>query len=85
MSRKKEVDQAVADVDFDQKKYQAKIKTSEGDILLDLYGDVAPGHCKNLIGLSLGYCIKIGDVGVIKISQKLIHFFHPTFYCLVSI
>lgn len=52
MSRKKEVDQAVADVDFGTKKYQAVIKSSAGDIRLDLFGDVAPGHCKNLIGLA---------------------------------
>ena len=26
--------------------------------------------CKNLIGLSLAYCIKVGDMGVTKISQN---------------
>ncbi len=52
MSRKAEVDAAVADVDFKNKKYQIKLETSMGDILLDLFPKVAPGHCKNLIGLT---------------------------------
>lgn len=52
MSRKAEVDAAVADVDFAKKKYQIQLETNQGNILLDLYPDVAPGHCKNLIGLT---------------------------------
>jgi peptidyl-prolyl cis-trans isomerase B (cyclophilin B) len=51
-NRKKEVDAAVADVDFDKNKYQIKFETSMGDITLDLWPDVAPGHCKNIIGLA---------------------------------
>lgn len=61
MSRKAEVDQAVSDVDFSAKRYQVLLKTSAGDILLDLHGDNAPGHCKNLIGLSrIGYYDGLG-------------------------
>ena len=51
MSRKSEVEAAVADVDFENKKYQVQLQTSAGDIHLDLLPDVAPEHCKNLIGL----------------------------------
>lgn len=52
MNKKADVDKAVADVDFDGKSYQIKLATSEGDILLDLDGKSAPGHCKNIIGLA---------------------------------
>jgi peptidyl-prolyl cis-trans isomerase B (cyclophilin B) len=52
MSRKSEVDAAVADVDFENKKYQVQLQTSAGDIHLDLHPEVAPEHCKNLIGLT---------------------------------
>jgi peptidyl-prolyl cis-trans isomerase B (cyclophilin B) len=52
MSRKAEVDAAVADVDFKNRKYQIRLETSKGDILLDLLPDVAPGHCRNMIGLT---------------------------------
>jgi cyclophilin family peptidyl-prolyl cis-trans isomerase len=50
-NRKSEVDAAVADVDFSKNKYQVEFQTTMGRILLDLFTDVAPGHCKNLIGL----------------------------------
>ncbi len=52
MSRKEEVDAAVADLDFANKKYQVQLETSEGDIHLDLFPDKAPEHCKNMIGLA---------------------------------
>ena len=52
MSRKAEVDAAVADVDFTNKKYQIRLETNQGDIVLDLFPNVAPGHCKNMIGLA---------------------------------
>lgn len=51
-NRKKEVDAAIADVDFAKNKYQVKLETSMGDITIDLWTDIAPGHCKNLIGLA---------------------------------
>lgn len=51
-NRKKEVEAAQADIDFSKNKYQVKLETSMGAITLDLWSDVAPGHCKNLIGLA---------------------------------
>ncbi len=55
-NRKAEVDAAVADVDFSKKKYQIEFNTTMGKITLDLFPDVAPGHCKNIIGLTkIGY------------------------------
>ncbi len=56
MSRKAEVDAAVADLDFENKKYQVQLETSLGDLHLDLDPTNAPGHCRNLIGLArIGY------------------------------
>lgn len=52
MSRKAEVDAAVADVDFENKKYQIQLSTTMGDIHLNLDAAVAPGHCNNMIGLA---------------------------------
>jgi cyclophilin family peptidyl-prolyl cis-trans isomerase len=52
MSKKADVDAAVADVDFENKNYQIELDTSEGKILLDLDPTHAPGHCKNMIGLA---------------------------------
>lgn len=55
-SRKSEVDAAVQDVDFDANDYQIELNTSEGKITLNLDGASAPGHCKNIIGLTrIGY------------------------------
>ena len=51
-NRKTEVDAAVKDVDFSKNKYQIELDTSAGKITLDLNGDVAPGHAKNMIGLA---------------------------------
>jgi cyclophilin family peptidyl-prolyl cis-trans isomerase len=56
MSRKTEVDAAVTDLDFENKNYQVNLATTHGNVLLDLFLDVAPEHCKNLIGLTkIGY------------------------------
>ena len=52
MSKKAEVDAAIADVDFENKSYQIELDTSEGKILLNLDPTHAPGHCKNMIGLT---------------------------------
>jgi cyclophilin family peptidyl-prolyl cis-trans isomerase len=55
-NRKAEVDAAVKDVDFSKNKYQVELDTTLGKITLDLNSDVAPGHCKNMIGLAkIGY------------------------------
>lgn len=55
-NRRAEVDAALEDVDFDSNTYQVEFETTVGTILLDVYPDVAPGHSKNLIGLTkIGY------------------------------
>ncbi len=64
--RKAEVDAAVADVDFSTNDYQIVFETSLGKITLDLYSDVAPGHCKNIIGLA-----KIGFYDGIKFHRVI--------------
>jgi peptidyl-prolyl cis-trans isomerase B (cyclophilin B) len=51
-SKKKDVDAAISDIDFKKNRYQILFNTSMGDIRLDLWPDVAPGHCKNLLGLA---------------------------------
>ena len=51
-NRKAEVDAAVADVDFEQNRYQIEFQTTQGTITVDLFPDVAPGHCRNIIGLT---------------------------------
>ena len=48
---KADVDANTKDVDFDKNKYQVEFTTTAGNIVLDLWPDVAPGHCKNIIGL----------------------------------
>lgn len=55
-NRKPEVDKALEDVDFTKNTYQILLDTELGKIKLDLYPDVAPGHCRNIIGLTkIGY------------------------------
>jgi len=51
-NRQKEVTDAVADVDFDKNDYRIDIETTMGNISLNLLPDVAPGHCRNMIGLA---------------------------------
>jgi peptidyl-prolyl cis-trans isomerase B (cyclophilin B) len=51
-NRKSEVDAATKDVDFKTKSYQVEFDTTKGKILLDLWPDVAPGHCLNILGLA---------------------------------
>ena len=52
MSQQAEVAAAVADLDFSNKKYQIHLQTTAGEIQLDLLPEVAPEHCKNMIGLA---------------------------------
>jgi len=52
VSRKAEVEAAVADVDFEKNNYQIQLETNAGTILVDLFSDIAPGHCNNIIGLT---------------------------------
>ena len=55
-NRRGEVDQALEGVDFETTDYQVELQTSLGSITLDLWADIAPGHCRNLIGLTkIGY------------------------------
>lgn len=51
-NRRADVDKALADVDFSKNTYQVEFDTTMGKILLDVYPDDAPGHAKNLIGLT---------------------------------
>ncbi|MGQ0634892.1 MAG: peptidylprolyl isomerase [Planctomycetaceae bacterium] len=55
-NRKAEVDTAAKEIDFAKQKYQLELDTSLGRIVLDLYPDVAPGHCQNMLALAkIGY------------------------------
>ena len=55
-NRKSEVDAAVESLDFAKNKYQIKLETNVGDISIDMWPDVAPGHVKNMVGLAkIGY------------------------------
>lgn len=47
-----EVDAALQDVDFEKNTYLIEFDTTLGTVLLDLWTDVAPGHCRNIIGLT---------------------------------
>ncbi len=51
-SRRAEVDKALEDVDFSKHVYQLEFDTTMGRITLDLFPDLAPGHVRNLIGLT---------------------------------
>jgi peptidyl-prolyl cis-trans isomerase B (cyclophilin B) len=55
-NRKSEVDAAVESLDFAKNKYQITLETNMGDISIDMWPDVAPGHVKNMVGLAkIGY------------------------------
>jgi len=55
-NRKAEVEAAQQEIDFEKNSYQLRLDTSMGPITLDLWPDVAPGHCKNILGLAkIGY------------------------------
>jgi len=47
-----QVDEAVQDLDFDKFNYQITLETSAGTIRLELAPDKAPGHCRNMLGLT---------------------------------
>ena len=49
---KADVEAAQKDIDFSRNRYQVELDTSAGKITLDLLPDVAPNHCKNIIGLA---------------------------------
>ncbi|MEX0717620.1 MAG: peptidylprolyl isomerase [Planctomycetaceae bacterium] len=53
---RQQVDAALEDVDFAKNDYQVELDTTKGKITLDLFPDVAPGHVRNIIGLTkIGY------------------------------
>ena len=52
MSNQAKVDEITQDLDFSAKKYRVDFETTSGPIRLNLNSDVAPGHCRNLIGLA---------------------------------
>lgn len=55
-NRRAEVDAALSDIDFEKNTYQVEFETTMGTIKLDVYPDVAPGHSRNLVGLTkIGY------------------------------
>lgn len=55
-NRTAEVQAAQQTLDFTKNRYQVELDTTLGKITLDLHTDVAPGHCKNLLGLAkIGY------------------------------
>jgi cyclophilin family peptidyl-prolyl cis-trans isomerase len=51
-SRRAEVDTALEEIDFATNIYQIDFDTNMGRITLDLFPDLAPGHCRNIIGLT---------------------------------
>lgn len=52
MNHRAAVDKATENLDFKNKKYQILLSTSAGDITLDLFPEIAPEHCRNIIGLT---------------------------------
>jgi peptidyl-prolyl cis-trans isomerase B (cyclophilin B) len=55
-NRRAEVDAAISSFDFSKNKYQVSFETNKGEIVIDMWPDVAPGHVKNLLGLTkIGY------------------------------
>jgi peptidyl-prolyl cis-trans isomerase B (cyclophilin B) len=60
-NRKAEVEAAQKEIDFDKKNYQIELDTSMGKITLDMLPDVAPGHVKNMLGLTkIGFYDGVG-------------------------
>jgi peptidyl-prolyl cis-trans isomerase B (cyclophilin B) len=55
-NRKAEVDAVASSFDYTKNKYQLKLDTSMGEILIDMWPDVAPGHVTNMLSLAkIGY------------------------------
>ena len=53
---KKDIQKAQETLDFAKSKYQLELDTTMGKIKIDMWPDVAPGHCKNILGLAkIGY------------------------------
>ena len=52
MNVETKVQEAIRQIDFKKNKYQVEFQTNLGNIKVDLYPDVAPNHCKNVIALT---------------------------------
>jgi peptidyl-prolyl cis-trans isomerase B (cyclophilin B) len=66
-NRKAEVEAAQKGLDFNTKKYQIELDTTLGKITLDMLPEVAPGHCRNMLGLAkIGYYDGLGFHRIIK-------------------
>ena len=53
---KNEVDALKPEFDFNKFRYELKLQTTLGDIELEFYPELAPGHALNMLGLAkLGY------------------------------
>ncbi|MBM4250703.1 MAG: peptidylprolyl isomerase [Deltaproteobacteria bacterium] len=52
-SRKKEVEKAQDSIDFSKYRYQLELDTTLGTVKLDFWPEVAPNHCKNMLGLAM--------------------------------
>jgi peptidyl-prolyl cis-trans isomerase B (cyclophilin B) len=52
-SRKKEVEKAQESIDFSKNRYQLELDTSMGTVKLDFWPELAPNHCKNMLGLAM--------------------------------
>jgi peptidyl-prolyl cis-trans isomerase B (cyclophilin B) len=66
-NRKAEVETAQKELDFKAKKYQIELDTTLGKITLDMLPDVAPGHCRNMLGLAkISYYDGLGFHRIIK-------------------
>jgi len=61
-----DVDAALSDVDFDKNEYQIEFETNKGNILMNLFPHVAPGHSRNIVGLT-----KIGFYDGIKFHRVI--------------
>ena len=66
-NRKAEVDAVQPQIDFTKKQYQLTLETNLGPIKLDLWPEVAEGHCRNILGLAkIGYFDGLGFHRVIR-------------------
>lgn len=55
-NRKAEVDAVASSFDYQKNKYQLKLETSMGPILIDMWPHLAPGHVTNMLSLAkIGY------------------------------
>lgn len=51
-SAKKDVQKAQESLDFAKHRYQLELDTNKGKITIDFWPEIAPNHCKNMLGLA---------------------------------